>query len=682
MSGFESSPKDDDDEEDEVEVAQTATTPGSVETSPLLSSHSTNPTYASTSVSSAHPPPVLPSPNLQTVNRSSFRSRLPYIWTVLAVMFYLSFTAIMSSSLFTLLLASSFRPALSDKETLQNSVVVSGPRDIKLLNVSQDGTMWFEMEIGLGVDTDRALGFNHHDERGIWWERTRRTWARRAVDSINKVSVALTSPIRIQTADHHPLVTVTPDPTPLLVPLTSSLQKSAESSSNLSGQQPKYPKWLTTFTVRSAVSMDASPEVLLSFLKQTWNDKKVDIVARLPDDAVTIAGVGDWLGRFTITPDLVKEGMDVMNVSMPLPPIRNLPSPLPENLTDLIHMEDYVVYPSNESTSRLLLDAGSTIPNVFTDITAYFPFRFAFSAGVVLPNNELPDNVIAHVRSLPVEINPSFRRIAMNASGEIVADPKPADGSPSALSRFIQAYLINEPYSLLLRPLRSPGVPKPIWDVVAALPPLVMPIPKMDEPLKLMRSVRIEGMKINPTGKIVLATGTVKTEIFVPGVLGDVDDGLDVQGVLPEVLIFNGPVPDDDDDDDDDNAQAFSTWGADKYIRSDQARTLAGDRPLPDPLPKGVFGRLLPDDHLPSTSEKHPTEPRVLIVTSPFKDAPVEILDSAQLRSFVAKLIFKGGALAGVKGTCDCRTLIKGLGSDVVEINGIPFQGEVYMGRH
>lgn len=126
--------------------------------------------------------------------------------------------------------------------------------------------------------------------------------------------------------------------------------------------------------------------------------------------------------------------------------------------------------------------------------------------------------------------------------------------------------------------------------------------------------------------------------------------GLDVQGVLPEVLIFNGPVPEDDDD---------GVWAQER-----------GDRPLPDPLPARVFGRLLPDDHLPSTSEMHPTIPRVLIVTSPFHDAPMEILDNAELRSFVGKvrsiwtysfavhdltffpspcaqIIFKGGALAG-----------------------------------
>lgn len=192
-------------------------------------------------------------------------------------------------------------------------------------------------------------------------------------------------------------------------------------------------------------------------------------------------------------------------------------------------MDDYSVYPSHEPVSRLLLDAGASIPNFFTGLTAYFPFRFDFDAGVVLPDNALPGNRIAHVQSLPMDINPAFGRIALNASGEIVSSDKPADGSPSALSRFIQAYLRNDPYPLLLQPLPSANVPPPIWEIVRSFPPLVFPIPKPDPPLQLMRSVGIENMKITPSGKIVLASGTVRTEIFIPGVLGD-EEGVSFRG--------------------------------------------------------------------------------------------------------------------------------------------------------
>lgn len=43
----------------------------------------------------------------------------------------------------------------------------------------------------------------------------------------------------------------------------------------------------------------------------------MDVVACLENDAVIVGGVGKWLGRVNLTPDLGKEKMDVMNFSLP-----------------------------------------------------------------------------------------------------------------------------------------------------------------------------------------------------------------------------------------------------------------------------------------------------------------------------------------------------------------------------
>jgi len=150
------------------------------------------------------------------------------------------------------------------------------------------------------------------------------------------------------------------------------------------------------------------------------------------------------------------------------------------------------------------------------------------------------------------------------------------------------------------------------------------------------------------------ASGTVVAEIELPEAMRAVE--LDVMAVKPDVLVFDGPSSDTDDDDDDDN----------------------------DDLPPRAFGHIHPDDFLDATStlSTDPAHPRRLVVRAPMTDIPLDILPGrdAILRGFVSKLVFKGGAMAGISGGASVRVTLIGIDGKVM-LSDLPVSGEVWVGR-
>ncbi|KAF8831965.1 hypothetical protein HHX47_DHR1001187 [Lentinula edodes] len=87
---------------------------------------------------------------------------------------------------------------------------------------------------------------------------------------------------------------------------------------------------------------------------------------------------------------------------------------------------------------------------------------------------------------------------------------------------------------------------------------------------QILRNVTIHDMKMKP-GNTFLASGTVLAHIVLPKGM-DVDIDIDVKCVLPDVLVFDGEVPDD------------------VHIGTPPVQ------PLPNPLPEGAFGHIRPDE--------------------------------------------------------------------------------------
>ena len=151
----------------------------------------------------------------------------------------------------------------------------------------------------------------------------------------------------------------------------------------------------------------------------------------------------------------------------------------------------------------------------------------------------------------------------------------------------------------------------------------------------------------------MLASGTVIAEISLPKGMEAVD--VNIGAVKPDIMIFDGPPPDDNENDD-------------------------GDEEYP---PK-AFGHIKPDEWLKSTSERYsnPEHPDWITVRAPMEDIPVEILKGRDsvMRAFVSKIVFKGGALAGIKGTADVQVQLRGVRGQV-GLSGLPVKGEVWVGR-
>ncbi len=163
---------------------------------------------------------------------------------------------------------------------------------------------------------------------------------------------------------------------------------------------------------------------------------------------------------------------------------------------------------------------------------------------------------------------------------------------------------------------------------------------------------------------------------MIPPEMGGVD--VDIVGVKPDVLIYNGPVQDLEE----------------SNIPSSSPISLYRVSEDEDDYPARAFGHINPTFYLPSTtlptisdpsdppSSDPPTSGKRLTVRAPITNLPLDVLPGRDpiLRDFVSKIVFKGGALAGIDGEAAVKVKVGGL-SGKVGLSGLPVRGEVWVGR-
>jgi hypothetical protein len=182
--------------------------------------------------------------------------------------------------------------------------------------------------------------------------------------------------------------------------------------------------------------------------------------------------------------------------------------------------------------------------------------------------------------------------------------PIPPSSTP-VLSGFIANYLRGQSSPIIIS---SPYFPSHL--INANFPgPSTKP--------KLLRNVTIHNMKLVPKGTTFMATGTVYARVVLPQ---GMNISMDVNRILPDVLVFDGDVPLRVVDKDGDPAP-----------------------PLPDPLPERAFARIRPDNWLDSLSQGDEVpgdEGSVYTVTADLVDVPLQILSGREkaFRSFVGKV--------------------------------------------
>ena len=217
-----------------------------------------------------------------------------------------------------------------------------------------------------------------------------------------------------------------------------------------------------------------------------------------------------------------------------------------------------------------------------------------------------------------VETDPitlTYPNTTIRVHGHVV--PLTSDSFPS-LSSFVTSYLNEESPRISLSTPLLPGV---TLDTVFPAP---VPRPQV------IRNITIKDMKVRPLASgTMLASGTVFAKIVLPK---GMDMILQVDAVYPQLLVYDGPVPDD---------ESTGTEGLLEGEGDDD--NLPEKMPLPDPLPANAFAHIRPGQWLDSISVplgQQYGEGSVFSVSAEIVDIPLEVLPGRQreFSSFVGKV--------------------------------------------
>ena len=268
----------------------------------------------------------------------------------------------------------------------------------------------------------------------------------------------------------------------------------------------------------------------------------------------------------------------------------------------------------SSGTNQLDLHATATlidpVPPTFNLTLPSFPFTVSLPAA----NRSAPPLDIASVSTAP------FSLTHPNITLDILGKALPlTDASSSALSSFVSRYLSRRSNPIVIA---SPLVPGLFFDAI---------FPAPDPPPRLLRDVTIRDMKIKP-GARLLASGTIFARVVLPR---GVNVEVDVSKVLPDVLVFDGEVPED--------------------IPYSGMTTEPEPAPLPDPLPERAFGRIRPNEWVNASSvlaAPEEGEGKAYLVTAKVVNVPLEVLPGRQreFSNFVGKVCLILGDVHGSNG--------------------------------
>lgn len=137
--------------------------------------------------------------------------------------------------------------------------------------------------------------------------------------------------------------------------------------------------------------------------------------------------------------------------------------------------------------------------------------------------NGSSDVQIANVTTQPFTL--THPNITFHITGTVLPLPRNVSG---AVSAFLGNYVSARDSDIILSTPLFPGLTVP-----AKFP---APRPKPT----ILRNVTIRDMKIKPVGAGMVASGTVLARVVLPR---GIEVGVDVVRVFPDVIVYDGPVP-------------------------------------------------------------------------------------------------------------------------------------------
>ncbi|KAG9023946.1 hypothetical protein FRB95_012296 [Tulasnella sp. JGI-2019a] len=560
----------------------------------------------------------------------------------------------------------------------QGAIVWKGPSDIKIVDMSPTGVV-MRVEGSIGIDADWIMGLDMNSGTNMRLsvlEGARKALGRWLVKKADTVTVTV-GDMRLYTpysrSQHR-----TPD-APLLsvflpsitVPLTTRRSRFGASDDS----------WLTRLSIPMLVYPHENTTLLTEFAKDAMQMRRV--LARAAVDSMQL-DVGDGK-QWWQPPSIVRPGVEkIIKYELPALPPTNGDDPI----MSLIHLRSYSMTTNPPKPPQISASADMTnfmpISNPLSDKELKLPLEMTVT---LLPVEELnpkpaPSDsndtslgaMIARITETSVSL--THPNISIDITGSVF--PLSRSAAPY-LSAFITRYLNAKDSPILLT------TPPPFLLSLRT----VFPGPK--ERPKIVKTIHMKDMKLHTDGDNGLSvSGTIEAGITLPDAISDVQ--MEVDRILPDILLFDGPPPpefgistsvvdtpsvsfpgDDwvlvtEDGEDDDEPEPFPA------------------PPLPDPLPERAWGRIRPKLWLNATSEPapDPTSPgkNLTLVTSPFENLPLQLLPgrNAVFRQFVQKLVFKGSAVAGMRGVTAVRVDLEGLvlsdgDGHGMEIKGIALEG-------
>ncbi|KAF8183037.1 hypothetical protein K438DRAFT_1839507 [Mycena galopus ATCC 62051] len=582
---------------------------------------------------------------------------------------------------------------VSPDDILDQGLVFEGPDRVDVLNITWSGGLWVNVEARVGFDAGSVIGVNSAPDGDGLFEDIWKSIGRWGVRSLDRVSVNMTTIYLTSASDGAVLATI--ESTPVVVPLTAN--------------PPSDSTWLTHISTPLLIRPTHNTSALIHFVREAWREGSAAVRADVGSVEVRGGAFGEDSWR-----SLIHSALSNVRTALRIriPPIPGIPQkdPLP-SLSELITLQSFNVYSSSGS---LDLAACATLPDPAPSSFNLTAPSIPFTIALPTPYDDGADSIpIAAVSTAPFTL--MHPNISLQISGSVL--PLPASAAASqTLSAFLTRYLSGLPNPILVS---TPHVPNLTLDLTFPAP---SPRPR------ILRNVTIHDMAIKPNGKggAFTASGTVYARVVLPR---GMQVALHVGRVLPEVLVFDGEVPEGDEDGDEDGDDGDSAGrvlpstlkprptffpfpfpfpfpkfpherkpphGADPSDPDDDDDESS---PFPDPLPPGAFGHIRPDDWLISQSGPVPSDPgdgdesgAAFAVTAKIVDAPLEVLPGRQkeFRKFVSKVIFGSeAAVAGILGVAAVGVDVFGLplpGGDEeddgeLELHGLPFRGSVLVGK-
>ncbi|GLB39567.1 hypothetical protein LshimejAT787_0700770 [Lyophyllum shimeji] len=551
-------------------------------------------------------------------SRRGLRSRLTLVFLV-----SLSICLVVFSLLALLAWSYAARAYRVSPDDVVRDDLVLRPERLDVHNITS-GEMWVNIEAKLGVDVGGAMGVNSDPSDGSLFRSLWKSFGRWGVRELDRVTVTLyEADIRSQADPSFVLASISTSP--LIVPLSVN--------------PPKDDSWLSHVSVLACVRPSNDTSAWLSFARDAWREGAMDIVADVRRAYIQGGSPNSrsWRNR------LHKQITDVQtSIHLQVPSLPGLPPPGPKvpfpRFQDLVTLQSFTV--SSQSSTLAIHARATTInpaPPTFHLTSPSFPFI------VSLPSSDSHNSPIpvASVSTAPMTL--TRPNVSLDISGTVL--PLPREATP-ILSSFLSRYLSKESNAILIS---SPLVPELSLETIFPPPNL---------PPRILRNVTIKDMRIKP-GTAFLTSGTVYARVVLPK---GFDVGLVVSRVFPDVLVFDGEVP-------------------------DSIQVPPKSPPLPDPIPEGAFGHIRPDDWLNASSshaEPDEGEGAAYDVTAKIVDVPLEVLPGRQreFSNFVGKVVFGSeGAIAGILGSAAVSAKVKGLPLSghrgEMELGGLPFRGSV-----